>query len=69
MNSYNSIYSLFTAPPTILTRMTIRKQLITFAAIGALNTAIDIAIYTLLIWLTALLLFGRHHFNHRRNGL
>ena len=38
--------------------MTIRKQLITFAAIGALNTAIDIAIYTLLIWLTAPLLLA-----------
>ncbi|QJU10520.1 GtrA family protein [Candidatus Saccharibacteria bacterium oral taxon 488] len=38
--------------------MTIRKQLITFAAIDALNTAIDIAIYTLLIWLTAPLLLA-----------
>ena len=36
--------------------MTIRKQLTTFAAIGVLNTAIDITIYTLLIWLTVPLL-------------
>jgi gtrA-like protein len=38
--------------------MNIRKQLTTFAAIGALNTAIDITIYTLLIWLTAPLLLA-----------
>ena len=38
--------------------MTIRKQLTTFTAIGVLNTAIDIAIYTLLIWLTAPLLLA-----------
>lgn len=38
--------------------MTIRKQLTTFAAIGVLNTAIDITIYTLLIWLTVPLLLA-----------
>ena len=38
--------------------MTIRKQLTTFAAIGTLNTAIDITIYTLLIWLTVPLLLA-----------
>ncbi len=38
--------------------MTIRKQITTFATIGALNTAIDITIYTLLIWLTAPLLLA-----------
>ena len=61
MKSCDSIigpYSLFTAPPAILTNMNIRKQLTTFAAIGALNTAIDITIYTLLIWLTAPLLLA-----------
>ena len=36
--------------------MTIRKQLITFALIGVLNTAVDIALYTLLIWLQTPLL-------------
>ena len=38
--------------------MNIHKQITTFAAIGALNTAIDITIYTLLIWLTAPLLLA-----------
>ena len=38
--------------------MTIRKQLTTFAAIGVLNTAVDVTIYTLLIWLTAPLLLA-----------
>ena len=38
--------------------MNIRKQLTTFAAIGVLNTAIDITIYTLLIWLTVPLLLA-----------
>lgn len=38
--------------------MTIRKQLTTFAAIVVLNTAIDITIYTLLIWLTVPLLLA-----------
>ena len=38
--------------------MTIRKQLTTFAAIGALNTAVDVTIYTLLIWLTVPLLLA-----------
>ena len=36
--------------------MTIHKQLITFALIGVLNTAVDIALYTLLIWLQTPLL-------------
>ena len=36
--------------------MTIRKQLTTFAAIGVLNTTVDIALYTLLIWLQTPLL-------------
>ena len=58
MKSYNSIYSLFTAPPTILTNMNLRKQLTTFAAIGALNTAVDVTIYALLIWLTVPLLLA-----------
>ncbi|QHU90865.1 hypothetical protein GWK74_04865 [Candidatus Saccharibacteria bacterium oral taxon 488] len=58
MNSYNSIYSLFTAPPTILTDMTIHKQLTTFAAIGIINTTVDATLYTLLIWLTAPLLLA-----------
>lgn len=38
--------------------MTIHKQLTTFAVIGALNTAVDVTIYTLLIWLTAPLLLA-----------
>ena len=38
--------------------MNLRKQLITFAAIGVLNTAVDVTIYTLLIWLTAPLLLA-----------
>jgi len=38
--------------------MNIHKQLTTFAAIGALNTAIDLTIYTLLIWLTVPLLLA-----------
>ena len=38
--------------------MTIRKQLTTFAAIGALNTAVDVTIYALLIWLTVPLLLA-----------
>lgn len=38
--------------------MTIRKQLTTFAAIGVLNTAVDVTIYTLLIWLTVPLLLA-----------
>ncbi len=38
--------------------MTIHKQLITFAVIGILNTATDITIYTLLIWLTVPLLLA-----------
>lgn len=38
--------------------MNIHKQLTTFAAIGALNTATDITIYTLLIWLTVPLLLA-----------
>jgi gtrA-like protein len=38
--------------------MNIRKQLTTFAAIGVLNTAIDITVYTLLIWLTVPLLLA-----------
>ena len=38
--------------------MTIRKQLTTFAAIGALNTTVDVTIYTLLIWLTVPLLLA-----------
>ena len=38
--------------------MNIRKQLATFTAIGALNTAVDVTIYTLLIWLTAPLLLA-----------
>ena len=50
--------SSFTAPPAILTNMNLRKQLTTFAVIGILNTAIDITIYTLLIWLTVPLLLA-----------
>ena len=46
MKSYNSIYNLFTAPPTILTSMNLRKQLTIFAAIGVLNTAVDMTHYT-----------------------
>ena len=38
--------------------MNLRKQLTTFAAIGVLNTAVDVTIYTLLIWLTAPLLLA-----------
>ena len=38
--------------------MNIHKQLTTFAAIGVLNTAVDITIYTLLIWLTVPLLLA-----------
>ncbi len=38
--------------------MNLRKQLTTFAAIGALNTAVDVTIYTLLIWLTVPLLLA-----------
>ena len=38
--------------------MNLRKQLTTFAAIGTLNTAVDVTIYTLLIWLTAPLLLA-----------
>ncbi|MBB1564232.1 GtrA family protein [Candidatus Saccharibacteria bacterium] len=38
--------------------MNIHKQLTTFAAIGALNTAVDVTIYTLLIWLTVPLLLA-----------
>jgi gtrA-like protein len=38
--------------------MNLRKQLITFALIGVLNTAVDITIYTLLIWLTVPLLLA-----------
>ena len=38
--------------------MTIRKQLTTFAAIGALNTAVDVTIYALLMWLTVPLLLA-----------
>lgn len=61
MKSYNSIYSLFTAPPTMLTSMNLRKQLTTFAAIGVLNTAVNITHCTATI--------GRHHFNHRSYAL
>jgi len=42
----------------MLTRMNIHKQLTTFAAIGALNTAVDVTIYTLLIWPTVPLLLA-----------
>ena len=38
--------------------MNIRKQLTTFAAIGVLNTAVDVTIYSLLIWLTVPLLLA-----------
>ena len=38
--------------------MNLRKQLTTFAAIGVLNTTVDVTIYTLLIWLTAPLLLA-----------
>ena len=38
--------------------MTIHKQLITFALIGVLNTAVDTALYTLLIWLQTPLLLA-----------
>lgn len=55
---YNRTLQPFYSPAYYTCYMNIRKQLTTFAAIGVLNTAIDIAIYTLLIWLTAPLLLA-----------
>ena len=69
MKSCDSItgpYSLFTAPPTILTHMNIHKQLTTFAAIDIINTAVNITLYTLLTWLTVPVGFtvNRHMVTH-----
>ena len=58
MRFYNKTLQPFYSPAYYTRYMNIHKQLTTFAVIGILNTAIDITIYTLLIWLTVPLLLA-----------
>lgn len=58
MRFYNRTLQPFYSPAYYTRYINIHKQLTTFAVIGILNTAIDITIYTLLIWLTVPLLLA-----------